>query len=229
MKNREEIVVDAFRKLGIPGDGDLLTADQTTAGVRAFTSMVKAFQAKHGLPLWKTENLTFGMSLLAGGSALLSNSGTLQTTDKVTKVNNIWRKRDDQVVMLTRQPNDRFTSLSNNAQESTPNEYKLDERKDGFVVTVWPVPDAQWVLNGELIISVTSRFTETLSDLDTPDFPDHWEEALIYGLALRLAPEYSIALDRHQILGKEAQAALDNALYEDADGASVFFQPDRRW
>jgi succinyl-CoA synthetase beta subunit len=61
---------------------------------------------------------------------------------------------------------------------------------------------------------------------DNLDFPEYWMEAVIYGLAHRLSPEYGIPLQDRQTLAAEAKRFLDDALEYSPEDTSLFFQPD---
>ena len=71
-------------------------------------------------------------------------------------------------------------------------------------------------------------FSDFDSSSDEAQMPPEWFEALIYGLAVRLAPEYGLDKEIRLILKKEAQDAFDLALLSSNEDASIFFQPDTR-
>ena len=63
---------------------------------------------------------------------------------------------------------------------------------------------------------------------DEAQMPPEWFEALIYGLAVRLAPEYGLDKEVRMILKGEAQEALMLAMQGSQEDAAIFFQPDTR-
>ncbi len=65
-----------------------------------------------------------------------------------------------------------------------------------------------------------------VSGTDTLDFPQWWHEAVIYGLASRLAPEYGIPLQDRSMYQKEAEYFLQEALSFGTEEGSLYLAPD---
>jgi hypothetical protein len=63
---------------------------------------------------------------------------------------------------------------------------------------------------------------------DNPDFPVRWMQALIYGLALDLAPEYKIPLNERTILAQKFAAEYGIARAWDNDATDLKIMPPRR-
>jgi len=61
---------------------------------------------------------------------------------------------------------------------------------------------------------------------DEADFPSYWMDAIIYGLATRLAPEYGTAKDDRSILSAEARMFLEDALSYGTEEGSLFLMPN---
>ena len=59
------------------------------------------------------------------------------------------------------------------------------------------------------------------------DVPEDWYLAVIYKLAVLLAPEWGIPLEDRQSLGKEADKFVDTAKNNTQDVVSIYFQPNR--
>jgi hypothetical protein len=234
MKTREDIVIDAFRKLGIPGDGDDLTTDQEQAGNNALSSMIKTFQAHHGMPLWVTVEEEFALSLFsATGQATLGVSATLESTTKPLKIHDCWLvdyvdATAPKRVVMTRYEAERFNNLSSPLSAGTPTIWYGDKKVASYVMNVWPVPDTYSDTNSKIRIRYTKTVTEMVADTDTPDFPEHWEEAIIYGLAQRLLPEYGSSMERGQQIRSDAQQFLMIAESFDNEEGSVYFTVGQR-
>ena len=96
-------------------------------------------------------------------------------------------------------------------------------------ISLWPLPDSYWQTKGTLYIRYQRPFQDFDTAEDEPDFPVEWHEALIYGLAVRLAPEYGVALNERALLLKEFQLVLDDALSFGTEEGSLYVMPDRRW
>lgn len=64
---------------------------------------------------------------------------------------------------------------------------------------------------------------------NNPAFPQEWYEALVYGLAVRLAPEYKLPLQERLMLKEEAKLMKDRAEMAAREAASIFLQPETNW
>jgi hypothetical protein len=59
------------------------------------------------------------------------------------------------------------------------------------------------------------------------DFPEEWYNAIIYNLAVRLAPEWGVPLPDRQMLLQEAKMYTEDATMTGQEDASFFIQPMR--
>jgi hypothetical protein len=90
---------------------------------------------------------------------------------------------------------------------------------------VWPTPDSA----GDVLRFWYERLLEDFTTgADTPDFAIEWGEALILGLASRMAPSAGMVLSERQDLERRAGAALLIAEAYGRENVSVFFQPDHQ-
>ena len=90
-------------------------------------------------------------------------------------------------------------------------------------LSLWPTPDSA----GDVLCFWYERLLEDFNDgIDTPDFAIEWGEALILGLAHRMAPSAGLTLAERQDLERRAALALDKAEGYDRENVGVFFQPD---
>ena len=90
-------------------------------------------------------------------------------------------------------------------------------------INLWPKP-------ADATTSITIRYQRPFEDMtsstDDIDFPPYWTEAIIFGLADRLAPEYGIPLQDRQLLTQQAERFHQTALSFGQEEGSLFFQPD---
>ena len=93
---------------------------------------------------------------------------------------------------------------------------------------LWQAPDDYWSENGSMSFVFQRQIQDMASSTDAPDFPAEWHEALIYQLAIRLAPNYGLAPTDRSILKSEAKEALDLALSYDQEEGSLFIRADLR-
>jgi hypothetical protein len=80
-----------------------------------------------------------------------------------------------------------------------------------------------------IIIVYQRPFEDFDAAIDEPDFPQEWFDALKYGLATRLAPEYGVPATERQLLTAEMTRIKQEALSMGMEEGSIFFQPDWRY
>ncbi len=115
-----------------------------------------------------------------------------------------------------------YLNLPNKNTSGTPVQFYYDPKIDFGTIFIWPAP----VSTDNLLRFTYYRPLEVFTDSeDDPDFPNEWIEALVYNLAVRLAPRFGMPLAPE--VGSIAVALHQNALDWDQDDASVFFQYSR--
>lgn len=118
-----------------------------------------------------------------------------------------------------------YAELSGKTTRGKPIQAFYDPQLTNGTLYTWPTAD----LATDVIRFWYSRPIEDFDDAaNNPDFPIEWGEALIYGLADRLASVYQCPLQLRQWIKGEAQSKYEEALSYDTEPASVFFQPDFR-
>jgi len=93
-------------------------------------------------------------------------------------------------------------------------------------IHIWPIPDPTTQSLQNITITYQRLFDDMVNPGDSIDFPSYWTEAIIYGLAARLAPEYGIPLQDRAVLKQEAKEMLADALSFGLEEGSIHFQPD---
>lgn len=214
---RNDIIAAAMRKIGALGKGQTPDAEDYTNGSQALNSLITLF-ATDGMPLWKRTETT--VALVDG-----QQNYTLNSSLKLTQVV-LQSLTSDVSYELTEKSLYDFNQLPT-SDGSLPVHYTYTPGISNGTLRFWPTPDSTAASEYQAVAIYQKKFDGFFSATDTPDFPSYWTEALIYGLAVRLAPEFGVPLQDRQLLIKEAQMYFDMASdYGDEDG-SVFFQPDR--
>lgn len=121
-----------------------------------------------------------------------------------------------------------FDNLPNKTSQGTPVNYFYDPTIKNGTFYLWQTPDAATVAEYTIEI-VYNAPIEDMDNLDDElDFPQEWYEAVIYGLAYRLAPENGLAQSERLMLKQDAIEALDLARDYDAEDGSLYIQPEVR-
>jgi len=74
-------------------------------------------------------------------------------------------------------------------------------------VYVWPAPNT---INGTIEVTYLRTIQDFDSASDNPDFPQEWIEAIVYNLAVRLAPAYGINLNSGGVGGNSELRMMAN-------------------
>jgi hypothetical protein len=97
-----------------------------------------------------------------------------------------------------------YQALSNQYNTGTVTQFYFDPQLQLAQFTVWPAP----VDNTDAIIFTAQRPLQDLSNVgNTLDFPVEWVSAVAWNLAVELAPEYDVPMERFQLLKLQAASA----------------------
>jgi hypothetical protein len=112
---------------------------------------------------------------------------------------------------------------SKDTTSGTPTSFTYAPGLDTGKLYVYPRPDS---VDGRLKITYTRVVEDLDSATDNADIPEEWLEAVVYGLALRIAPAFGKDQKAIQTIGPIAEN-LRQALEEwDNEKSSVFIRPD---
>jgi hypothetical protein len=227
------IIAEAYRKVGALGDTEALDATRQAIGMVMLNMMVKTFSA-FGLQMWLRDEQFIPLSLFNPDQAITVGPG--QEFNLIYKP---LRLLECQRYDLT----DPADPISIPVQNMTEREYQQQNRKrsegapvqvfyrpDAYIgwIHVWPNADTYWRTNG----SLGCIFHRPVQDFDTvsddPDFPSEWHEALVYQLAVRLAPNVGLPPNDRDRLQKDADKILGLVLSHDQEEGSIYFRPEQR-
>lgn len=218
--DRDDIIASAMRKCGVLAKGASPDAEDLTNGMQALNALVSEFQT-FGMPLWKRTQ--YSLALVDGTNTYTIGVGqTTNTTFPLKILSAVIRDSGgsaQEVIQLDREA----FNLLNTSSEGKPVQFTYQPLINAGVVKVWPTPDTSYTME----ITYTKPVDGFTSASETPDFPQEWQNALIYGLAVLLAPEYGLPLNDRSQLEKRAEKHLAIAQDFNYENASVFMQVDR--
>lgn len=211
------IIKDALLLCGGVEDNETPSADQTNHAMRSLNRMCKAWSAK-GLKAWLEESYTLDLEADTA-SYTLSINRPLRIYDVRKVVNSV----ETPVRIVTRNE-----YMSQPAKDSTGKPvfvYYDPDYGDG-VLYVWPTPDSS---DDDLRLTYKSYIEDFDTTANDAHFPSEWLEALVYNLAVRLAPRYEVA--GQELLELKAQAAQYLMDAEDADmeEGSLYIEPEYQY
>ncbi len=203
MKAREAIE-DALREINVLALDEAMEAAQVQFGLRKLGRMLLAWQ-NLDYNIWLKASQT--LTLTTARSYTLSPERPLRILSARISTDDI----ETPLQELTRQD---YDELPNKTATGRPTSFHYDRQKEDALLYVWPVPDAA----GDTIEITYARAIERPDRLGADvDIPPEWEDAVVFGLAVSLAPAF-----QRQPPMDLAAAHLSVALAFDREG-SVFF------
>lgn len=230
MRTRDDIITSALRKCGVLGDGETASSAMINTGAAAINPLISAMAAD-GMVIWKMEKLVIPFSTFTSTAPVtVGPAQTVVTTSAPLKCIGAWRQRSSDENTTPMEVITRYEHLDtpNPATTGAPIQAYFQPLKTTGLLQVWPLPDTYWQTDGDLILDVHTQFTQTTTGTDVLDFPDNWEETLIYQLAQRLAPEYGVPIQERQLLTADSERFYKKALDFSNEEGSIYMIPTMR-
>lgn len=219
--SRDDIIKRALRLIGATSQGETPTAIQISEAATALNSLVKAWAAD-GMPLWAITEKT--LPLVSGQSTYaISNPKPLKVLQAWN--HNTTSNVDVPMRIVSQQE---YNVLGNKTSSGNPIQVYYDPRRDNGEMHLFPVPSTIEQSANVLYYVCQIPFEDFNAGTDAPDFPQEWYDAVTYGLATRLAPEYGVPIADRKTLWQEMSIIKQEALNFGLEEASLFFQIDRR-
>jgi hypothetical protein len=220
---RDAVINSALRKISVTAGGSSPATFEVTNAAEALNAMIKGFQAD-GMPVWAIKEYTF--STVASTGTYDIGTGQTLNTPMPLKVIQAYRIEDTGAVNVPINVYNHYdyNLLPVNASAGEPVNLFYQPLSTYGTLKLWPTPsDATTTIT----LIYQRPFEDMTSATDDFDFPAYWTEALIYGLAWRLSPEYGTPIQDRSLIQKEAEYFHQQALSFGTEEGSMFFQPDK--
>ena len=222
--NAKELVTDAHYLIGAHQVGATLSNTKLTLGLRVLNRMVKQWQAK-GLHLWRYEEGS--LSTVADTQSYTMGTGGDFTTArplKITSMRHVEDSIDTPMFPLTR---DEYFDQPNKAASGKPTSYYYTPRGGSNAtgkLYIWPVDDAANTLK----FTYLRQFEDLDSGTDDMDFPQEWEDCIVYNLGVKLGDYYGLPVT--DTVQREAAVMLDELKgFSREDPGSVYVGVDMQF
>lgn len=222
---RDEVISSALRKVGF-AEGEIPNATQISDAAIALNAIVAEWRTD-GMPVWAMK--TYTMPLVAGQQDYLIGVGKLINTPAPLKLIQAIRI---ETTGGTRVPLNIYTDydfklLSNfQSTQGVPVQIYYQPRINEGTLRFWPIPDVTTAADFTIELTYQRPFEDFDAATDTPDFPSYFTRALIYALALDLAPEYGLSVQDTSKLERQADKSKMAALSFGTEEGSIRFMPD---
>ena len=234
---RDQVIVAAFRKLGIiePADsGTNIDPNLITNAAVILNLMVKQW-ASVGIKLWTIQEYT--LPLVAGQTSYtIGPVGPDLTADKPLRLiegngNTFLRNIsvtpniDIPMQILSRQE---YNMLGSKYSTGQINSVYMEPGTINSIIKVYLTPDTATSTNFQLHFTAQRQLADIASSTDIPEFPNEWMNALVWNLADQLAIEFDVPANHRQEIQMRATAYLESIQGWDVEHTSTFFMPDSR-
>ncbi len=192
----------AFETIGVLGEGQTLDAGKAADGLRRLNLMLSSLSIQPAsIPVVARE--VFDMTAGKGSPAnpyTIGIGGNLNTTRPATQNAIVGAgliltsSTPDVEIPLTYYTDDAYQAIQvKDLENSQPTGvyYRADFNPYGKVF-LWPVPDTA---DNDLVLYIRKQISEFADQTTSYDLPPGCEEALMYGLSLRLCAPYSVPVD----------------------------------
>lgn len=222
--SRDEIINAAYRKLLVLGVDQAADANQLSKGAQALNAIVATFQTL-GMSLWARKELAITMvasqrDYTIGIGQTIAQPFPLRVYSAVIKSSATASQTD--LDMVARADFNLLSSIST----GLPVAATYQPFVNYGVLSVWPTPPSVLVGVPTVTITYQAPFQYFIAGVDTPDFPQEWTNALIYALAVSLAPENGLPVADRADLKQDAKVHLETALSNGGEDGSIYFGKD---
>ncbi len=226
--NRDQLVTAALRKLGVLAKGQVADTEDILNGSQALNTVLSKLQTI-GMPLWARTNFSFiptaGIATYQIGVGRTLNTPFPLKMHQALLLDNTGGTAIEMEIHTIYE----YNNIKSGASSGQPIQLYYQPLVNFGVITLWPTPDASAVLNKRIEMVYQRPFEDFLTATDTPDFPQEWHQAIIYQLAVTLAPEYGLSLPDRQLLMQEMKMYTEEALGFATDTPSLYVSPMERY
>lgn len=211
-----------LRKLGVNIQGGSATSTQQTEMLLALNMMAKRFFTL-GMPFYREYTHTIP-TLVAGTPSYAISPDSSGTTSGVWNVYQafLYKTSDNTEIPIRVISREEYHGYINKLDQARPTQVAI--AADGKTAYLYMCPDSDTATNYTVKLYGYKQEDTYTAASDTLVFPMEWQEALLYGLCVRMCPEYGIALQQQSALEKMAESALQDAVnYNPQDTPSTYF------
>jgi len=207
-----EVSVFAYQLIGIRPTALLM---EHMDAARVATNMMFARWSNQGVNLWTVEFVT--VPLIQGTSSYSAPANAVVMLDAYITTGVAPNAVDRIILPVSRTE---YMSYPNKAQQGFPTTFWFD-RQLSPTFTLWPVPDGT---QASLTYAYVSRIQDAnLVGTQEMDIPPIWLEAMVYGLAYRLAQIW--APEKVAMMKPMADESYDIAASQNVETAAYYLSP----
>ncbi len=211
-----QVVEDALLKIYAIEAGQTIDATALANGIRALRNMLRTW-AVDGVHLWLDSELTV---------TPVASTATYALGTRALEVKQAYRRNNSSDMPIRLLTREEYNRLPNKATEGNPYALWVDRDRTTTSVTLYPVPSTASAADDVIYVTCKLQIQDVTAGAEDIDIPPEWSEALVYNLAMRLAPDYLV--DVRQDVAGMAMELYELLKAQDRE-ESVFFRPRKRY
>lgn len=216
-----QIIEQAFHKLGKASEGEAMSARMYQDGRDALNLLIKTWGAREHL--W---------TLTERSLSLVADQAAYVLTPKPMRIMSVRRRQttsgyahDTEMYEMARSTY--FNQPTKTSSPSTPVAWYFDPQRTTGTLYLWPAPVAGILPDCTLQITEMRKLEDILASGDEADLPQEWLETLVWNLADRLETEYPVNDTRLAVkIERRAAQLLADLQSFDTEMASIYMQPE---
>lgn len=205
MTTVNDIVTKAFQKVGILTKTEVISADEMLDGIDTLNAMLSSWSNDSMMVNARTRD---DVSLISGVSTYTIGTGQTFNTVRPTFINDAYVTIGSTDYPLTVITDEIYDDIAIKSISGIPEYINYDNAYPVGKIRIYPVPSANYTLH-----IVSEKPLSQFSINSNVDLPAGWEQALIYNLALLIAPEYNQPLDQVILkIASDSKASIQRAI-----------------
>jgi hypothetical protein len=218
---RNEILEAAIGALGVLAEGQAPSSDDYTVGAKLLGTTIARFRT-FGMPLWARMSYTWTPTT---SSYTIGDGQTLDTPYPLHLLQAYRTNSSGTKINIDIESDYNYNTFPSNSGGQIPYKISYTPKVNLGTIKLWPTDLST---NTETLTIVYTRPFEYFdSSTHTMDLPEEWYDAVIYDVAVKLAPRFGVPIPDRQELKKEAKVYLDQAMEFNFEDASFFVTPQR--
>jgi hypothetical protein len=209
-----EIITDALSLIGVTAVGETLTAEDYDHALRQLNMMLRYWSIKANL--WVKEDVQF--TLTPGTQSYTVGDGLDIATLRPSRLDMALANLSTSDIEMEVISKSEYNLIPNKTLQARALKVCYEAMRDSGTLWVWPTGVAGYT-------DITLTFKRPIQDFDdtdnNPDFPPEWQLAIVYNLAVNLAPHYLGAIP--QDLASAAAQMLAVLMNNDEDQQPIQF------
>lgn len=225
---RDEIITEAYRKIGALGDYETASSTQLSIGATNLNAIMEHYNV-HGLQPWKITIVSPTCASWTSAGKTVGDGSTIDTGAKAERLLYAYRVDDnDDRLELNIETRAEFYSHPSLETTGVPLSVYYQPLVSTGTVKIWPLPNADWAdANHVIELHFQVAMDEFANGSATPDIPAVWNMALIFELACALAPNYGLPPNERNLMERQRIRFLQEALDFQNEEGSMFIRPKR--